>query len=246
MHTWIEFINRLFALPMLLTTLVAFILSLCVRGSGARLRWMTGLSLLTVLANAWLGARVVYSGLQPGVITTHLALAFLLMIFLIVGIVDVQWRMDKRRDAVGPGAVWCAGAIVVFLIVEGLAGAQLREVTDALAKENYGADRASWTQQLQGMTVYYFHRAFSWSVLVLAGLFTWFILRRRGFFYLLEGSILFMVLALMVMGIILGHVGILPWVQVLHVGIAALLFYASAYWLVSHLILRPREERGQA
>lgn len=33
-----------------------------------------------MLVNAWMGARVVYSGLAPGVLTTHMALAFLLIL----------------------------------------------------------------------------------------------------------------------------------------------------------------------
>ena len=40
--------------------------------------WMAFGSLVVVLVNAWMGARVVYSGLKPGVLTTHLALAMLL------------------------------------------------------------------------------------------------------------------------------------------------------------------------
>ncbi len=240
LHTWVEFVNRLFALPMLLTTLVGFIMSLCIKRAGPLVRWMSGLSLLTVLVNAWLGARVVFSGLKPGVITTHLALAFLLMIFLVIALVKVKQILGYGREIAGKGAFWSALAILAFLIIEGLAGAQLREVTDELAKENYGADRATWSAELHHMGVYYFHRAFSWSVLAGVVIFMWSIKKTRGFFTLLEGSMIFMVFALMIMGILLGHVGILPWVQVLHVGVAALLFYAVTYWVTSWIILRQK------
>jgi len=237
LHTWVEFINRLFALPMLLTTLVAFIMSLRIKRSGALVRSMTGLSLLTVLVNAWLGSRVVFSGLKPGVITAHLALAFLLMIFLVIGIVKARQILGHGRQPAGKGAFWSALAILLFLVIEGLAGAQLREVTDELAKENYGADRAEWSSQLHQMGAYYFHRAFSWSVLVGVIIFIWSIKKARGSFTILEGSMIFMVFALMIMGIILGHIGILPWIQVLHVGVAALLFYAVTYWVTSWILL---------
>lgn len=239
-HTWVEFVNRLLATPMLLTSLVALILSLCVKRAGKLLRWMTTLSLLTVLANAVLGALVVYSGLKPGVITAHLALAYLLMGFLIVGIVKSKQIMGQERERAGKGAFWSAALILSFLVVEGLAGSQLREVTDELAKENFGADRATWTAQLQEMTIFYFHRAFSWSVLAGVLFFSWSIKRSRGYFTLIEASMVFMVIALMVMGIVLGHSGIHPWTQVLHVGVASLLFYAVAYWVASWVLLNEK------
>jgi len=236
-HTWIEFINRLLATPMLLTSLVVFVMSLCIKRAGKLVQLMTGLSLLSVLANAVLGAMVVYSGLKPGVITAHLALAYLLMIFLVIGIVKSKQIVGEGRQVASRGAFFSALAILVFLFVEGIAGAQLREVTDELAKENYGADRASWTEELRRMGAFYFHRTFSWSVLIAVVAFMWLIKKARGYFTLLEGSMIFMVFSLMVMGIVLGHVGIYPWLQVMHVGIASLLFYAVMYWVAAYITL---------
>lgn len=240
-HTWVEFVNRLFALPMLLTSLVGFIISCCLNRSGVTIRWMMGLSVFTVLLNAWLGARVVYSGLKPGTITTHLALAYLLMIFLIVAIVHTQKTLGMVKLRASKGAFWAAFGIMIFLIIEGLMGAQLREITDELAKEHYGAVRSDWTEELKQKSVYYAHRTFSWSVLVLVGLFMWLLKKSRGYYTLMEGSMIFMVFALMVMGIILGHIGILPWVQVLHVGVASILFCTVTYWVVVYFTL-PEED----
>ncbi|MFC4991004.1 hypothetical protein [Rubritalea tangerina] len=45
--------------------------------------------------NAWMGARIVYSGLKPGTITTHMALAVLL-ICVQVGIV---WLGVRKRGS---------------------------------------------------------------------------------------------------------------------------------------------------
>ena len=236
-HTWIEFVNRLFALPMLLTSLIGLILSCAMKRSGGLIRVMLGLSLLTVFGNAVLGARVVYSGLKPGVITAHLALAFLLMIFLLVAMVKSRQILGQVRLRAEKGAMWSALGIMVFLIVEGLMGAQLREMTDELAKANYGQDRSLWTDELKQMSIYYAHRTFSWSILVLVAWFTWSIWKTRRQFTLLEASLIFMVFALMIMGVILGHVGILPSIQVLHVGIASLLFCAVTHWVAAYFLL---------
>lgn len=236
-HTWVEFINRLFALPMLLTSVVGFLLSCFLKRAGPQVRWMMGISVLVVLANAVLGAWVVYSGLKPWVISAHLALAFLLMILLIIAMVRVRQRLGRVRLRAPRGAYWSAVGLMVFLIIEGLMGAQLREVTDELAKENYGQDRAVWTAELKTRAVYYAHRTFSWVGLLLVVGFMWSIWRVRRYYSFLESSLIFMVFSLMVMGIILGHVGVLPWVQVLHVGVAALLFCAVTHWVCTYLML---------
>ncbi len=77
-HVWTEFINRLFALPVGFFSLATFIAAFWQRERRPLVFWMAFGSLIVVLVNAWMGARVVYSGLKPGVLTTHLALAMLL------------------------------------------------------------------------------------------------------------------------------------------------------------------------
>ena len=127
--------------------------------------------------------------------------------------------------------------MMAFLVIEGLMGAQLREVTDELAKANYGQDRLEWTGELKQLGIFYAHRTFSWSILVLALAFSRSVWRARRCFTLLEGGIVLMVFLLMVMGIVLGHFGIFPWVQVLHVGVASLLFCSVSYWVFAQLFL---------
>ncbi|MGI9518257.1 MAG: COX15/CtaA family protein, partial [Pirellulaceae bacterium] len=82
-QTWIEFINRLTSLPLGLSVLLLALFSFrATRHRG----WVIGLSwlsLVNVLVNAVMGAIVVRSGLQPGIITLHMALAFLLIGLLV-------------------------------------------------------------------------------------------------------------------------------------------------------------------
>ena len=68
-------------------------------------------SLVLVGVNAWMGARVVYSGLKPGVLTTHLALAMMLtgtLAYCAWRGTDRPWRVDidgtaRRRLRVAVG-----------------------------------------------------------------------------------------------------------------------------------------------
>ncbi len=78
-HVWTEFINRLVSLPVGFFTL-ATVVAAFGRPRGQRIVVpLSLLSLFLVLANAVLGAQVVYSGLKPGVLTAHMAMAMLLI-----------------------------------------------------------------------------------------------------------------------------------------------------------------------
>ena len=96
-HTWIEFLNRLFTLPVGILTLATFVASFWQRGRRPAVFWSSAASLFVVLLNAWLGARVVYSGLQPGIITLHMALAILLVCLLVFA----AWRGREHPWKVG-------------------------------------------------------------------------------------------------------------------------------------------------
>ncbi len=78
-HVWTEFVNRLCSLPVGFLTLGTFVLSFTWRKTKPLVFYLSFASLFLVLANAWMGARVVFSGLSPGVLTIHLAMAMLLI-----------------------------------------------------------------------------------------------------------------------------------------------------------------------
>jgi cytochrome c oxidase assembly protein subunit 15 len=236
-QTWIEFVNRLATLPLGLATLLLVI----VAGTAKRNRaWIVGLAifcLLDVVVNAVMGAMVVRSGLQPGIITLHMGLAFL----LIIALVAVIWL--SRRETQDPLAGSCPPSqlkivslvFVVCLFGEGLLGSQLREQTDELAiiaETEHGIERAKWGEEIAGTWVYKIHRSFSWSLLLTSGL-LWFWTKRRPGGRIIEPTLIFaLVVAMMLMGIVLGHLAIYPAVQVLHVGTTAILLAVTWHWIM--------------
>ena len=118
MHTWVEYINRLCSMPVGLLTLALMIASFRQRSGRPLVRWMSVAALVIVLANADLGRRVVLSGLKPGVITLHMALAILLLCILVY----VSWggRADPLRRALSGARArmtWFLGFDVFLLIV---------------------------------------------------------------------------------------------------------------------------------
>lgn len=234
-HVWTEYINRLFSMPVGLLALATFFTSLSYARRRPSLVFWAFAAVVLVGVNAWLGMRVVYSGLKPGTITTHMALAILLLGVLTY----VAWRGCERpwRIAIRPEHRPRLPRVLVLLliltVIEGVMGSQVREKTDALALHYHHAPRSAWTDELEHSWVYAAHRSFSWIILAVTG----------AFYYLagkglpqgcgwLERGILGLVLAQMLLGLILAHVGILGVVQVLHIGLSSLLVCALFLWFL--------------
>lgn len=235
-HTWVEYTNRLFAMPVGFLTLATFVGGFFQRRKGRSVvLWSATISLLLVLGNAVMGAQIVYSGLKPGVITAHMALAMLLVFFLVYTAwrgTERPWRMGFVRSS--SGLRWVAGGLLLLTVVEGVLGSQVRELTDVLARSHYGEARGEWIGELEEQAVYLVHRSFSWLLVV--GTLVFLGLGRRvlaGGLGWLEKTIGGIVGAMMLMGLILAQVGINPVVQVLHVGCAAILVGALCLWLLA-------------
>lgn len=230
-HTWVEYVNRLCSLPVGFFTLAIAILAFRGPKKPLGVRWGAVASLLLVLINAELGRRVVLSGLKPGIITLHMALAILLLCILVY----VAWRGcdSPWRAPVSKRSLWWLGwGLFGLTVAEGVMGAQVRELTDELAKR--GGDRAAWIAELESSAVYLIHRSFSWLIVVGAALF-WIWLPRESRDWLVS-LIVGVVGSLLVMGVVLAHIAVFPVVQVLHVGAAAILVTALFLWL---LVTRP-------
>jgi cytochrome c oxidase assembly protein subunit 15 len=226
--TWIEYLNRLTSLPLGLAVVVLFFLSWRQPRS---LTLASTAALILLLTNAWLGAKVVLSGLQAGIITTHMALAIVMLNVLVF----VNWKsgaferiLRSRGGSVTRGSFLAGGLLMVLVIIEGLMGSQVREMTDHLARTHAGESRLAWTTELEQSWVYLVHRSFSWLVL---GTSIWFLITSNHLRWL-EGVIVGIVFAQMILGIVLAHIGILAVAQILHIGLSSLLVSGLGLWLL--------------
>jgi len=236
-QTWIEFTNRLASLPLGIATLLLAVVSFRAKRHRG---WIIGLSvfcLLDVVANAIMGAVVVRSGLQPGVITLHMALAFLLIAVLVTIIWLSRPQITPQVISFPEQRKLKMVSLLFFacLFGEGLLGSQLREQTDELAitaQTEQGIEREQWAAELGSTVVYKIHRSFSWSLLVTSGLLLFWI-RREKAQRVVEPKLIFaMVIAMMLMGVVLGHIAIYPVVQVLHVGMTSVLLAVTWHWIM--------------
>ena len=233
-HTWIEYINRLTSLPVSLLTLATFIMSFWQRKKRPGVFVAAAAALVLLLANAWMGAQIVFSGLKPGIITLHMAMAILqlcLLVYVAWRGRDDPWKLPTSCRRGGLRKV--AGLLFVLVLAEGVLGSQIREKTDALKDTHASAPRSEWIGELEGSATYLIHRSASWLVLLVAGMFLLRCLRNQTGADGLERLIVGIVLAQMGLGLVLSQVGILPIIQVLHIGLSSILVSAIFLWLLA-------------
>jgi cytochrome c oxidase assembly protein subunit 15 len=232
-HVWTEFLNRLTSLPVGFFSLATFIAAFWQREKRPLVFWLAFTSLVVVLTNAWMGARVVYSGLAPGVLTAHLALAMSL-----IGTLgycawrgtDTPWRIQMNEVPLRRLRL-AVTLLLAAIVAEGIVGARVREMTDALAKTHIDVPRESWVGELEASWKYLFHRSFSWVVLG-TSLWAWLLAKRHnaGGPGRVANVVFGIVIAQMVLGVVMAQVHIYSWVQVLHVGLAAVLLAFVWLW----------------
>lgn len=234
-QTWIEFLNRLISLPLGFSSLLLALFSFRAKRHKWWIVTLSWFAFLDVMANAIMGAVVVRSGLHPGVITLHMALAFLLIAVL----VTVIWlsRPDRKQKSTLTSTerrklLIISLVFVACLFGEGLMGSQLREQTDQLAQAAEGPARDQWTGQLGSTLIFKIHRSFSWSLLLTSGLLLFWVQNSGGGKSVEPKFIFAMVIAMMIMGVILGHISVFEVVQVLHVGTTAVLLAVTWHWIM--------------
>lgn len=232
-HVWTEFINRLCSLPVGFFSLATFIAAFWQREKRPLVFWMAFGSLVVVLVNAWMGARVVYSGLKPGVLTTHLALAMALTGMLVYCAwrgTDKPWRIELQGGNI-QRLKRGVELLLVLVLIEGILGAQVREMTDGLAKFHIDMPREKWIHELEDSWMYLFHRSFSWVILLLT-VWAWWISRkfRIGGVGKVEHAVHAIVWLQMLLGLVMAQIHIYSWVQVLHVGLAAIMLTLIWLW----------------
>ncbi|MFP6875170.1 MAG: COX15/CtaA family protein [Verrucomicrobiales bacterium] len=231
-HVWVEYINRLTSFPVGLFSLATLILGFGFRKRRPSVFLGSLLAFLLVGTNAALGAMVVRSGLQPGVITLHMALAIALLCVLVF----VIHRGGEVRPQVclpgGRGIWWVVLILFAVSVGEGVMGSQVRELTDRLALEYKDLPREQWHETLERAPVYLVHRSFSWIILAVAIFFSWY---SRGISGQMAAAcrraIFAIVLAQMGLGMLMSHVSVHSVVQVLHIGLSALLIIAL-FWIL--------------
>jgi cytochrome c oxidase assembly protein subunit 15 len=226
-HTWIEYLNRLLGA---LAGLAMFLLALASVAWWKEKRYRVVLAWVGVVAigfQAWLGATVVYSVLEPVKITLHMFMALLIAGLLL-------WMVYDARKASGSGVhdplltrLWWALVPLSFLQI--LMGTQVRQFIDHQA-ETLGMDaKMLWLQDPD--TLFYVHRSFS-ILLLLLHLWAAYRVFSQGLGFKKVYASLWVVLGIIASGTAMNYLGF-PWgSQALHLVLASVLFGLQWYVLL--------------
>lgn len=220
-HTWMEYINRLIGAVSGLLTLMMFVMSFRYWNIKRKIVFLSGMTVFLMGFQAWLGATVVFSVLQPVQITIHMLMALVilaLMVYLISEVPDLSSEkhiiFDKRLNQ------FLKIAIVLSLIQITL-GTQVRQLIDEIASSLNHMERKLWID-LVG-TTFKVHRSFAIS-LVIINVALFFRNYKLNYRYQLVNFISALVFLEVFSGIILTYFDMLALMQPIHLIVASLLF----------------------
>jgi len=233
-HTWIEYINRLLGALAGLATLVLAVSSITFWKKKKRIPLLSWLVVFGMGFQAWLGATVVYSVLEPAKITVHMIMALvivalLLYIIYLANTEDKHIRFDRRTLTLSIFAI-------VLTLVQIVMGTQVRQFVDEQI-DLYGYQaKMLW---LEDPTVlFYIHRSFSILVLVINGYLAYRIYKLNlGHFKIFW--VLFLLLVEVLTGMAMYYLDFPFASQPLHLVIASILFGVQFYIVLD--ALKPRE-----
>ncbi|MDT0608264.1 COX15/CtaA family protein [Croceitalea rosinachiae] len=223
-HTWIEYINRLLGALAGLATLALALFS--IRFWKER-KYISIVSLLVVFGmgfQAWLGATVVYSVLEPVKITTHMIMALVIVALLLLIIHKASQKNTQVLIAKSTQALVLSTLILTLIQI--VLGTQVRQFVDdqlTLVGENA---KNLW---LENPSIqFYIHRSMSILVFLLNG-YLFFDIRKKQLPFDKIKWIAFIIMLEIISGIAMYYFDFPFASQPLHLVLASVLFGIQFY-----------------
>ncbi len=226
-HTWIEFINRLLGALAGLAVFIAAIASLSYWPQKKKITILAWVAVLGMGFQAWLGATVVYSVLEPVKITLHMIMALVivaLLLYLIYLTRSADRTIKKNR-----GASILIGIALLLTMVQVVLGTQVRQFVDDQIK-NLGENAHSlWLADPN--LVFYIHRSFSIAIVLLNVYLAYIIYKNRLGLNKIKW-VLILIAAEVLTGMAMYYVDFPFGSQPLHLVLASILFGLQFYLLL--------------
>lgn len=231
-HTWTEFINRLLGALAGLAVFIAAIASLAFWKVNRSITIISWLVVLGMGFQAWLGATVVYSVLEPLKISMHMIMA-LIIVGLLLYVIYKSNPNQSSYEYHKLTSNLIVLALIFTLIQIGL-GIQVRQFIDN--QNDILGEQAKNLWLAEPSLNFYLHRSFSIVVLVLNG-FLAYSIYKRGLGLKKIYWVIWLILAEALTGIVMYYVDFPFGTQPLHLLLASLLFGTQFYLLLES---RPR------
>ena len=225
--TWTEYTNRLVGVSIGFLIMLTAVFSWPLRRYDRAITAASIAAFLMVGFQGWLGAKVVSSNLQPGMITLHMLMALAIVGTLVFALARSRRDIVAARPVAGLDNRFEKWLYLVMgmTIVQVALGTQVREMTDFIREAHGEAQRSSWIEFMPWF--FYVHRSFSAVVLVANLWLLRLLIGALGWQHTLTRLSLVMIgviAAAILSGATLGHLGMPALVQPTHLLAAALLF----------------------
>ncbi|UYW00346.1 COX15/CtaA family protein [Flavobacterium agricola] len=161
-HTWTEYINRLFGALAGFACLAMAIASFSYWKEKKAVTLLSWLVVFSMGFQAWLGATVVYSVLNPLKITTHMVMALVIVAF-ILNLIKIA-KTNKTETVVSTQVKTLLWVTLGLTLVQVIMGTQVRELVDHQVRDGV-TNTAAWLANPNWQ--FYFHRTFSIVVVAL-------------------------------------------------------------------------------
>lgn len=177
--TWTEYVNRLIGAIIGLLIFATFLLSLKYWKTKKVIPILSFATFFLVGFQGWLGSIVVSTKLLPGMISTHMILAMLIVMFLIYTtfkatedqlVVKVNAPLKKNMELL-------LIALLGITLVQMVFGTQVREEIDIIKNAiDSVPPRSTWIEQLGDM--FELHRSFSWLFVIFGAVLAWYLYQK--------------------------------------------------------------------
>ena len=225
MHTWVEYINRLFGALAGIACVITFALSFGYWKENKKLILLTFLICILMGFQAWLGKTVVDSVLNPYKITTHMLAALLIVAFQLIVIYVVQ--KNKKPFIFNKKFNWILIGSLALTIIQIVLGTTVREHVDHISET--GAPEIMW---LQNPTIaFYIHRSFS-IIVLLTNLYLFSLNRKLVLGFSKLNWVVFILFIEILSGISMYYFDFPFGTQTIHVVLATILFGIQFYLIL--------------
>ncbi len=226
-HTWTEYINRLCGALAGIACFVMAILSFSYWRENKKLILLSWLVVFMMGFQAWLGATVVYSVLNPVKITVHMVMALVIVAVILYILHLVRPKpTELKKDSLFTKLLWVS---LFFSLIQIVLGTQVRQFVDTQIKK-LGYDDMSLILAEPPMN-FYFHRTFTFLVV---GLAIYMFIRNRklqlGFSKM--NWILFLFVLEVLSGVAMYYFDFPFGMQTMHLVVASLLFGVQFYMIL--------------
>ena len=174
-HTWTEFINRLCGALAGLAVLLTAIISLGYRKENKTIVVLSWLTVIGMGFQAWLGATVVYSVLEPIKITLHMIMALVIVAMLLYLV--FKSRATTSGNKYHPLAANLIVLAMALTLVQIVLGTQVRQFVDEQIDLVGEAAKDIWLAKPD--LNFYIHRSFSILVVLINAFLAYVIYKNR-------------------------------------------------------------------